>query len=187
SAGSASGSAGQQAAGAGAHRTARRLAAARARRPLRDVRGADRGHRRRGAVLLRGAGFLAGLPAARRHHHRDQGDRQTGGSLTDGRAERRHMEPVEINAGTCYLRAFRADDRLDDRPALVKAFSDPAMRRFVRAYRIETIDEAGDYIATRAREWKLNQRASWAIAEPTTRSEERRVGKECRARGAAWQ
>lgn len=78
------------------------------------------------------------------------------------------MEPVEINAGTCYLRAFRADDRLDDRPALVKAFSDPAMRRFVRAYRIETIDEAGDYIATRAREWKLNQRASWAIAEPTT-------------------
>ena len=30
------------------------------------------------------------------------------------------MEPVEINAGTWYLRALRADDRVDDRPALAE-------------------------------------------------------------------
>jgi len=30
------------------------------------------------------------------------------------------MEPVEINAGAWYLRALRADDRVDDRPALAE-------------------------------------------------------------------
>ena len=30
------------------------------------------------------------------------------------------MEPVEINAGTWYLRALRADDRIDDRPGLAE-------------------------------------------------------------------
>jgi hypothetical protein len=28
------------------------------------------------------------------------------------------MEPVEINAGQWYLRALRADSRINDRPAL---------------------------------------------------------------------
>lgn len=28
------------------------------------------------------------------------------------------MEPIEINAGAWYLRALRADDRMDDRPSL---------------------------------------------------------------------
>jgi RimJ/RimL family protein N-acetyltransferase len=78
------------------------------------------------------------------------------------------MEPVEINAGRCYLRAFRADDLLDDRVALVEAFGDEAMRTFVRQFRVDTIEDADNYIATRAREWENNERASWAIAEPTT-------------------
>lgn len=78
------------------------------------------------------------------------------------------MEPVEINAGRCYLRAFRADDRLDDRPALVEAFADPAMRQFVPHYRLDTVRQAGEYIAARERGWAEDDRASWAVAEPTT-------------------
>ena len=46
------------------------------------------------------------------------------------------MDPVEINAGGWYLRALRADDRVDDRPALADGgIDDP------------------DYVADRAREW----------------------------------
>jgi len=61
------------------------------------------------------------------------------------------MEPVEINAGTWYLRALRADDRIDDRPALVElGESDP------------------DYVATCAAQWADDTGYSWAVCEPTT-------------------
>ena len=36
------------------------------------------------------------------------------------------MEPIEINAGAWYLRALRADERVDDRPALLAMAQDPA-------------------------------------------------------------
>lgn len=77
------------------------------------------------------------------------------------------MQPVEINAGTYYLRQLRADDLLDDRPALVAAFTDPEHRRFVQKD-VSTLAAAGEYIALRAEEWERAQRCSWAVAEPTT-------------------
>ncbi|TSD97388.1 hypothetical protein FOS14_15565 [Skermania sp. ID1734] len=61
------------------------------------------------------------------------------------------MEPIEINAGTYYLRALRSDDRVDDRPALADGgIADP------------------DYIAQRARQWAEETHYSWAVCEPTT-------------------
>ncbi len=61
------------------------------------------------------------------------------------------IEPVEINAGACYLRALRADDRIDDRPALA-----------------EMGETAADYVAARAAQWQSDTVYSWAVCEPTT-------------------
>ncbi|MET0132331.1 MAG: GNAT family N-acetyltransferase [Kibdelosporangium sp.] len=78
------------------------------------------------------------------------------------------MEPIEINAGGYYLRALRADDLLDDRPAIVQAFADPETRRWVADYRIDDLADADAYIKRRADEWTHGVRCSWAVAEPTT-------------------
>ncbi len=85
-----------------------------------------------------------------------------------GRANVLGMEPIEINAGGYYLRALRADDLLDDRPAIVRAFEDPEMKRWVSDYRIGDLADAGAYVARRADEWARDVRCSWAVAEPTT-------------------
>ena len=61
------------------------------------------------------------------------------------------MEPVEINAGAWYLRSLRADDRIDDRPALADLG--------------ETND---DYVQERAAQWDSDTVYSWAVCEPTT-------------------
>ncbi len=61
------------------------------------------------------------------------------------------MEPVEINAGAWYLRALRADDRIDDRPALAElGETDPG------------------YVQQRAAQWESDSTYSWAVCEPTT-------------------
>ncbi|MGB6209260.1 hypothetical protein [Mycobacterium sp.] len=61
------------------------------------------------------------------------------------------MDPVEINAGQWYLRAPRADSRIDDRPALAElGEADP------------------EYVARRAASWSANTRYSWAVCEVTT-------------------
>jgi RimJ/RimL family protein N-acetyltransferase len=78
------------------------------------------------------------------------------------------VEPVEINLGLYYLRALRADDRIDDRPAIVETFADPDTRRWVPGYRIESLADAGRYIAHRNEEWAKDTRFSWAVADPTT-------------------
>lgn len=78
------------------------------------------------------------------------------------------MDTVEINAGTWQLRQFRADDLLDDRPALVEAFTDPVQVRFVPGYLVDTLDAASGYIALRARERESGERCSWAVAQPMT-------------------
>ncbi|MFD2422117.1 GNAT family N-acetyltransferase [Amycolatopsis pigmentata] len=78
------------------------------------------------------------------------------------------MEPVEINAGVYYLRQLRADDLLDDRPALIEAFADADHQRFVLNYRLRNTGEADRYIARRAAEWARGERCSWAVAEPVT-------------------
>lgn len=61
------------------------------------------------------------------------------------------MEPVEINAGAWYLRALRADERVDDRPALA-----------------ELGETDGDYITRRSEQWARDTAYSWAVCEPTT-------------------
>ncbi|MFN8089416.1 MAG: hypothetical protein U0R81_10680 [Mycobacterium sp.] len=61
------------------------------------------------------------------------------------------MDPVEINAGAWYLRALRADDRMDDRPMLVElGETDP------------------EYVAMRTGQWGSDVCYSWAVCEPTT-------------------
>ncbi len=61
------------------------------------------------------------------------------------------MEPVEINAGTCYLRALRCDERIDDRPALADmGITDPG------------------HVLTRDAQWADDKLYSWAVCEPTT-------------------
>ena len=62
-----------------------------------------------------------------------------------------HMEPVEINAGAWYLRALRADELMDDRPALAGlGETDP------------------DHVHVAAAEWTADTRYRWAVCEPTT-------------------
>ncbi|MXP23125.1 hypothetical protein GIY30_17445 [Gordonia sp. HNM0687] len=62
------------------------------------------------------------------------------------------MQPVEINAGTWYLRALRADDRVTDVPAL----SDLG------------VDDPTEYIAGANRMWASESGYVWAVCEPTT-------------------
>ncbi|OLR90489.1 GNAT family N-acetyltransferase [Actinokineospora bangkokensis] len=78
------------------------------------------------------------------------------------------MEPVEINAGTCYLRGFRADELMDDRPALVEGFADAECRRWLPFIRVGSLVEAGEYVERRRAEWVEETRLSWVAAEPTT-------------------
>jgi hypothetical protein len=68
-----------------------------------------------------------------------------------GHAYHRRVEPVEINAGTWYLRALREDELMDDRPALAAmGESDPG------------------YIAQCTARWADETGYSWAVCEPTT-------------------
>ena len=62
------------------------------------------------------------------------------------------MDPIEINAGTAYLRQLRADDLLDDRDVL----------------RANGCDDPDGYIAARARDWLADTAYIWAIADPST-------------------
>ena len=61
------------------------------------------------------------------------------------------MQPVEINAGTWYLRAPRDDDLIDDRPALAD---------------LGEIDP--DYVAVCSARWASDTAYTWAVCEPTT-------------------
>ncbi|MBI5340325.1 hypothetical protein EV589_3149 [Mycobacterium sp. BK558] len=61
------------------------------------------------------------------------------------------MEPVEINAGAWYLRALRADDRVDDRPALA-----------------DLGEHRPDHVSQAAAHWDSETLFTWAVCEPTT-------------------
>ena len=61
------------------------------------------------------------------------------------------MEPVEINAGAWYLRALRADNRVDDRPALA-----------------DLNEHDPEHVSRRAAQWDADTLYSWAVCEPTT-------------------
>ncbi|MGD9530474.1 GNAT family N-acetyltransferase [Pseudonocardia sp.] len=77
------------------------------------------------------------------------------------------MEPVEINAGTWYLRALRADERIDDRPAVLASALEPDIVRY-RRRPDPTLEAAGAYVAQRAAAWERDERFTWAVCEPTT-------------------
>jgi hypothetical protein len=62
-----------------------------------------------------------------------------------------NIGPVEINAGQWYLRALRADSRVDDRPALADlGVTNP------------------DHVAHRAAQWSSDTSYSWAVCDVTT-------------------
>jgi RimJ/RimL family protein N-acetyltransferase len=88
--------------------------------------------------------------------------------LSVGRVNVVGVEPIEINAGAYYLRVLRADDLIDDRPAIVAAFADPETRRWVADYQISDLDDADAYVQRRVSQWEQGVRCSWAVAEPTT-------------------
>ncbi|GGL24794.1 hypothetical protein [Nocardia jinanensis] len=78
------------------------------------------------------------------------------------------MEAIEINAGAWYLRALRADERIDDRPALASGgITDP------------------DYVARRGAQWADESHFSWAVCEPTTAELVAEVGVTPRPDGTA--
>lgn len=61
------------------------------------------------------------------------------------------MEPVEINAGGWYLRALRADERVDDRPALADgSITDP------------------EHVQRSHAAWQSDEQYSWAVCQPNT-------------------
>jgi len=62
------------------------------------------------------------------------------------------VQPVEINAGTWYLRSLRADDRITDVPALT----------------LLGIDSPAGYVAQANSDWDTETRFVWAICIPTT-------------------
>jgi hypothetical protein len=61
------------------------------------------------------------------------------------------LDPVEINAGQWYLRALRADSRIDDRPELADlGVTDP------------------DHVERCAAQWSTDASYSWAVCAVTT-------------------
>ena len=61
------------------------------------------------------------------------------------------MDPIEINAGQWYLRGLRADERIDDRPALSELGVTDA-----------------DHVVRRNAQWSADSLYSWAVCEPTS-------------------
>lgn len=78
------------------------------------------------------------------------------------------MEPVEINAGEYYLRAFRNDDRVNDVPALVEIYADPETRRYMNRLTIDGVPAAEMFIMLMTNGWSKNYRWSWAVCEAVT-------------------
>ncbi|NKE62862.1 GNAT family N-acetyltransferase [Lentzea sp. PSKA42] len=78
------------------------------------------------------------------------------------------MEPVEINAGEYYLRAFRSDDRIDDIPAIVEAYADEDTHRYLAMMGIDSPAAAEMFIVFMTNGWKHNYRWSWAVCDATT-------------------
>ncbi|WP_052685591.1 GNAT family N-acetyltransferase [Lentzea aerocolonigenes] len=78
------------------------------------------------------------------------------------------MEPVEINAGEYYLRAFRHDDRISDVPALIEIHADPETRRYMTRLAIYDESSAKSFIELMANGWAKDYRWSWAVCEAVT-------------------
>ncbi|MFS8096549.1 GNAT family N-acetyltransferase [Lentzea alba] len=78
------------------------------------------------------------------------------------------MEPVEINAGEYYLRAFRNDDRINDIPAIVEAYADEDTNRYLERMGIDGAPAAEIFIVFMTNGWKYGYRFSWAVCDAVT-------------------
>ncbi|WP_158102556.1 GNAT family N-acetyltransferase [Lentzea kentuckyensis] len=78
------------------------------------------------------------------------------------------MDPVEINAGEYYLRAFRHDDRISDVQAIVDAFADEDTARYLPRMAIDGAPAAESFLQFLANGWKYDFRWSWAVCDATT-------------------
>ena len=78
------------------------------------------------------------------------------------------MEPVEINAGEYYLRAFRDDDRVSDVAALVETYADEETKRYMHRLAIEDAQTAELFITMMNNGWAHDQRWSWAVCDAVT-------------------
>ncbi|MEV6243511.1 GNAT family protein [Lentzea sp. NPDC051838] len=78
------------------------------------------------------------------------------------------MEPVEINAGEYYLRAFRNDDRVSDVRALVEIYADPETKRYMNRLSIDSESTAEMFIMLMTNGWEKSYRWSWAVCEAVT-------------------
>ncbi|MET9628949.1 GNAT family protein [Lentzea sp. NPDC006480] len=78
------------------------------------------------------------------------------------------MEPVEINVGEYYLRAFRNDDRVSDVPALIEIYADPETRRYMNRFTIDGVPTAEMFIMIMTNGWPKDYRWSWAVCEAVT-------------------
>lgn len=78
------------------------------------------------------------------------------------------MEPVEINAGEYYLRAFRNDDRVNDIPAIVEAYADEDTNRYLERMEINGPPAAELFIIFMTNGWKFRYRYSWAVCDAVT-------------------
>ncbi|MFD9698967.1 GNAT family N-acetyltransferase [Lentzea sp. NPDC059081] len=75
------------------------------------------------------------------------------------------MEPVEINAGEYYLRAFRNDDRISDVAALVEIHADPSTARYMNRMIISGPPAAEMFIQFMTMGWEKGYRFSWAVCD----------------------
>ncbi|RDI33427.1 GNAT family N-acetyltransferase [Lentzea flaviverrucosa] len=78
------------------------------------------------------------------------------------------MEPVEINAGEYYLRAFRSDDRIDDVPVLAEAFADAETKRYMPRLTGDDAPSAETLVLLLNDGWEKDYRWSWAVCEAVT-------------------
>lgn len=62
---------------------------------------------------------------------------------------------------------LRADDRIDDRPAVVASCEDAEILRW-RRRPAPGLAEADAYVRRRALDWGRDERWTWAVCEPTT-------------------
>jgi len=78
------------------------------------------------------------------------------------------VEPVEINAGEHYLRAFRNDDRVNDVPALVEIYADPETKRYMTRLNVANAPSAEMFILLMSNGWEKDYRWSWAVCDAVT-------------------
>jgi RimJ/RimL family protein N-acetyltransferase len=78
------------------------------------------------------------------------------------------VEPVEINAGEYYLRAFRNDDRISDIQALIDIHSDEETKRYMNRLGAEDVPGAKTFIMLMTNGWERDYRWSWAVCDAVT-------------------